>query len=106
MKNHKNFVCRLPQGMFTAALAVCAVLGWWGALYPQFTLMQSTYEIVREDDAVQSGENVVESELDSSELYWKILDADCSHIRFRSRLLKDLNALQEQRREMHESGKQ
>lgn len=95
-----------------ALLAGCAALGWWGALYPQFTLLRGTYDIVREEDelcgdeAVQPEENVIESELDSAQLYWDILEADCSRIRFRSRLFMEWDALQQQRREVHESGSQ
>lgn len=80
-------------------LAVCAAIGWWGAFYPQFTLMEGTYRIVNEGGEVESGEYMTESELDSSELYWSILDADCSRIRFKSKLLTDW-------REFHESGNQ
>lgn len=80
-------------------LAVCAAIGWWGALYPQFTLMEGTYRIVQEDEVAKSGESVIESELNSSELYWSILDADCGRIRFKSKLLTDW-------RELHESGNQ
>lgn len=80
-------------------LAICAAWGWWGALYPQFTLLDGTYRIVNEDTVADTGETVIESELDSSELYWSVLGADCSQIRFKSRLLTDW-------REFHESGNQ
>ena len=80
-------------------LAVCAALGWWGALYPQFTLVEGTYRIVREDAVENSVDSAIESEPDKSELYWSILDADCSQIRLKSRLLTDW-------REFHESGNQ
>jgi hypothetical protein len=106
MKNHKYFICRILYRTAAALLTICAALGWWGAIYPRFTLLQDTYEIVYEDDSVQCNENVVESELDSSELYWKILSSDTEHIRFRSRLFKDWNTLLEQRRGIHESGNQ
>lgn len=96
MKNSKKII--------SGILSICAVLGWWGAIYPQFTLLESTYEIVYEDEETDG--NAVESEIDSNTLYWRILDADCDQIRFRSRLLKELNALQEKRREIHESGSQ
>ncbi len=80
----------------SGCLAICAAMGWWGVLYPQFTLMEGTYEIVQE---TPEGTRETESELDSSELYWSILDADCGRIRFKSRLLTDW-------REFHESGNQ
>ncbi len=80
-------------------LAICAALGWWGALYPQFTLVEGTYQIVEEPTVADSGENRLETELDGSRLYWSILDADCSQIRFKSRLLTEWS-------EFHESGNQ
>lgn len=82
--------------IMSGCLVICAAMGWWGALYPQFTLMEGTYEIVQETEA---GDEKIDSELDSSELYWSILDADCGRIRFKSRLLTDW-------REFHESGNQ
>lgn len=78
-------------------VVLCAALGWWGALYPQFTLVEGTYRIVQEDTV--SGEDMAESELEGSRLYWSIMDADHSQIRFKSRLLTEW-------RELHESGNQ
>lgn len=94
----------------TVVLAICAVMGWWGVLYPQFTLLDSTYEIVYENETAETCESLSEAEtesgFDGSELYWKILDADCSRIRFKSRLLTEWESLQKQRRIDHESGSQ
>lgn len=91
-------------------MAICAAMGWWGALYPQFTLLESTYEIVYENDTAKVCESLAEAEaesgFDGDELYWKIMNADCSRIRFKSRLLTEWEALQEQRRGDHESGSQ
>ncbi len=92
--------------MITGALAVCAALGWWGAIYPQFTLLDSTYDIVYEEEPAQTEEGMAGAVPDSGELYWEILDADCSRIRFKSRLLTEWNALLELRRGVHESGGQ
>lgn len=80
-------------------LAVCAAIGWWGFLYPQFSLLEGTYRVVNEEPAAKSDQTVTESELDSSELYWSILDADSGRVRFKSRLLTEW-------REFHESGNQ
>ena len=91
-------------------LAICAAMGWWGVLYPQFTLLESTYEIIYENETAETyvrlSEAEAESEFGGSELYWKILDTDCSRIRFKSRLLTEWEALQKQRRVDHESGSQ
>lgn len=82
----------------SAVLTFCAVLGWWGAIYPQFTLLQGTYRIVYEEPSAAESDtepDMIESEIDSRELYWEILNADSSHIRLKSRLLTDWKALQE-----------
>lgn len=36
-------------------LTICAAIGWWGALYPQFTLTRDTCRVVtcQEDDGAQ-----------------------------------------------------
>jgi len=78
-------------------VAVCAAIGWWGALYPQFTLVEGTYRIVYEDETAMVYEDMTQPEHEGSKLYWSILDEDSSKIKFRSRLLTDW-------REFHESG--
>lgn len=83
----------------SALIACCAAFGWWGALYPQFTLVEGTYRIVQEENAATEEQKEAGSKLKDSELYWSILDADCSQIRIRSRLLTEWS-------EFHESGNQ
>lgn len=114
----KNQIQKLIiKNIVPALLAGCAALGWWGALYPQFTLLRGTYEIVCEEDeqcgeedgqcvheAVEPEEHASVSEPEGAQLYWDILEADCSRIRFKSRLFMEWNALHQQRREVHESG--
>lgn len=80
-------------------MAVCAAIGWWGALYPQFTLVEGTYRIVNEDETAIVCEDITQSELNGSRLYWSLLNEDSSNIKFKSRLLTDW-------REFHESGNQ
>lgn len=96
----------MKKNIISLLLSVCAAMGWWGAIYPQFTLLKGTYEIVCEEDVDgacgHDGQNI-----DANELYWQILDADCSRIRFKSRLLTNWYALQEHKGEdVHESGDQ
>ena len=75
--------------ILTVALAC---YGWWGVIYPELTMLPSTYEIVYEEteaveaETVQTGPEVVEWNSDS-QIYWKILEADPQQIRFKSRLL-------------------
>lgn len=99
----------------SVVLTLCAVLGWWGVLYPEFTLLRGTYRVVYEDVFASEGQNtteldksteVEETKTDSRELYWDILGADRSHIRLKSRLLTDWNALQGAEEWKHESANQ
>ena len=104
-------------------MTLCALWGWWGMLYPEFTLTQDTYRVVyEEDDARQSmaaesasarsttmesgttadGEAVDEqadaeiAEESPRELYWRLLQAPKGQIRFRSKLLMQLQKWMEQ----------
>ena len=44
-------------------LTCCAVFGWWGALYPEFTLLTGTYEVVYEEaDQKESGKETGQKE--------------------------------------------
>lgn len=68
-----------------AVLSICAAIGWWGFLYPELTMTPDTYEIVWEEDAEQRDSD--------EEIYRRILEADESQIRYKSRLLEQLEAL-------------
>ncbi|MBR1853907.1 MAG: hypothetical protein IJ794_12330 [Lachnospiraceae bacterium] len=79
----------------------CAVLGWWGALYPRFTLLDGTYEIIYEGD---NSDMSKPAEEDKDMLYWQILGADRSQIRVKSRIWEEWKALKKAGRESYESG--
>lgn len=68
-------------------MIICAALGWWGAIYPQFTMVKGTYGIIGEESLAGS-EN-------GGDIYWEIMDADRSHIRVKSRLLIELRSLRD-----------
>lgn len=85
-------------------ITLCAAYGWWGVLYPEFTMTPDTYRVVYEDSSVQENGEVVEYKFDDS-IYETILKSDCSRIRFRSRLLVNLTALKEQESDIHDAGK-
>lgn len=80
---------RLLQGLRVMAIAL-ACYGWWGVIYPELTMLPSTYEIVYDEpgtaETVQKSPEVVEWNSDS-QIYWKILETDPEQIRFKSRLL-------------------
>lgn len=87
----KSIWQRLLQGVRVLTVAL-ACYGWWGVIYPELTMLPSTYEIVydeqetAETDTVQTSREVVEWNSDS-QIYWKILETDPEQIRFKSRLL-------------------
>lgn len=66
---------------------MCAALGWWGLLFPGLTLTPDTVSAV---SAEENGE-----ELTPERLYLELLGAEHGSIRFRSRLLTELNAFWE-----------
>ena len=39
----RGFLCRLVQGWKVAVVAL-ACYGWWGVIYPELTMLPSTYE--------------------------------------------------------------
>ncbi|MCM1056838.1 MAG: hypothetical protein NC517_04445 [Firmicutes bacterium] len=74
--------------------AMCAALGWWGLFYPGLTLTPDTVSIICEDE--NGGESIsADPESFDAGLYLELLGTDRSSIRFRSRLLTELNALWE-----------
>lgn len=74
--------------------AMCAALGWWGLLYPELTLTPETVRIVTEDASGQEISLDRSKGLDDS-FYLELLEADFGSIRFRSRILTELNAFWE-----------
>lgn len=74
--------------------AFCAALGWWGLLYPELTLTPDTVRIICESEDGSETLSDREWELTDS-LYLELLGAERTSIRFRSRLLTELNALWE-----------
>lgn len=73
---------------------ICAAFAWWGMLYPELTLTPDTYVILDEDGAVHRERNVVEWDFDN-EFYRELLEADSDKIRFKSKLLTQIDALAE-----------
>ena len=76
---------RLKNGIRILA-ATCAALGWWGLLFPGLTLTPDTVRVVCEEE----GKGAF-----PEHLYLELLETDRDNIRFRSRLLTELNAFWE-----------
>lgn len=83
----QNKISAPIKKVLQAALTMCAVLGWWGVLYPELTLTPDTYRVFYGDGTVQMPEEVVEWDFDS-DIYLEILNAEPEQIRFRSKLLQ------------------
>ena len=70
----KKILHRLVQGVRILTVAL-ACYGWWGVIYPELTMLPSTYEIVYEEteateaETVQTGPEVVEWNSDSGGCY-------------------------------------
>lgn len=71
---------------------ICAAFGWWGLLYPELTMTPDTYVVVCEDGTVQKEQNMIEWDFDD-DIYWTLLSEDSSRIRFKSKLLTQVDAL-------------
>lgn len=93
-------------------LGICAALGWWGALFPEFTLSPDTCRVIRceplagtereltleeleqlEETGVAEMEDVDWKTVDYNTLYRDILSADPDRIVYKSRLWEELHRL-------------
>lgn len=91
---------KMREYVLRTALYSCAVLGWWGLLYPQLSVTPDTVAVIREDisgEAETGGtikiekidEKLTEWDFDS-DIYWEILQADPKQIHLKSGILKAL----------------
>ncbi|MDR0963146.1 MAG: hypothetical protein LBM60_00835 [Clostridium sp.] len=74
------------------SLCLCALYGWWGVVYPQYSMTPDTYRIVSEDGTVQEDDDLLEWRF-SDDVYQKALEANPDQVRFKSKiwmLFKDL----------------
>jgi len=77
--------------VFRMVCTLCVALGWWGMLYPDFTMTPDTYQVVWEE-TVQQEASMLEWD-DQEEIYDLILKADSGQIRFKSRFLSRIEAI-------------
>ena len=75
---------------FRIIVSMCAMLGWWGLLYPELTLTPDTVKVSMEDEEGNLCELPDVWDFDSS-LYTDLLNAGRSKITFRSRLLTNFS---------------
>jgi hypothetical protein len=64
---------------------ICAALGWWGMIYPDFALTADNCHVVDEN-----GETVTVEKTTGTELYRNVLQADREHVVFKSRAVEAL----------------
>lgn len=62
---------------------MAAAVIWWGALYPELTLISDTYEIVGEEQYLQAEDDI----------HRILLETDKNKIRYRSWLLMQLEEI-------------
>jgi hypothetical protein len=62
---------------------ICAALGWWGLIYPDFTLTADSCRVVDEN-----GEAVTDDKSTGAELYRAVLQADREHVVLKSRAVE------------------
>lgn len=84
---------RKRRAGFQIIISICAMLGWWGFLYPELVLTPETVSVREEKDGSLSAPSE-DWELDGS-LYLDLLNAGRDRITFRSRLLTNLNSFWE-----------
>ena len=98
MKKRMEIICKKigitgqKLARFRMVCTLCAALGWWGLLYPDFTMTPDTYQVVWEEEIEQQETSVVECD-SREEIYELVLNADSGQIRFKSRLLAKLEAI-------------
>ena len=73
---------------------ICAVLGWWGLLYPQLALTPDTVAVIPAAEDGIPEEQSLTWDFDGS-LYLDLLNAGPDKITFRFKIFKDLNSLLE-----------
>ena len=73
---------------------ICAVLGWWGLLYPQLALTPDTVTVIPSSEDGNFEEQSLKWDFDGS-LYLDLLNAGPDKITFRLKILTDLSSLLE-----------
>mgnify|MGYP003305602781 CR=1 FL=1 len=71
-------------------MTICAALGWWGLLYPEFVFTPETVLVYEENTKGQLIQKNPKY-FDSRELYHELLHADREDITFRSKIWEDLS---------------
>lgn len=80
------------------AMSVSAAICWWGILYPELTMTSDTYAVVSEHGTVQEAEDMIEWN-SREDIYQTLLETDGSRIRFRSKLLMQIESWMKQAKE-------
>ena len=75
---------------FQIIISMCAMLGWWGFLYPELVLTPDTLDIKTVDENGNLSDLPDDWDLDGS-LYLDLVHAGQDKITFRSKLLANLN---------------
>lgn len=74
-------------------LGICAAIGWWGVLYPEFTLVEDTYRIVVYDESTDELRIVEPDAYQGDSVYYEMLEAAPEQIVYKSKLLEEARRL-------------
>lgn len=66
-------------------ISVCLAVGWWDFWYPELADAAGVYNVVYEESAIQTPEEMIEYGLDEY-TYYDLMKTDRDDIRFRFRL--------------------
>ena len=66
-------------------ISICLAIGWWDFWYPELTEAAGVYEVVYEESAIQTSEEMIKYELDEY-TYYDWMKMDCKDVRIRFRL--------------------
>lgn len=65
-------------------ISICLAIGWWDFWYPELTEAAGVYEVVYEESAIQTPEEMVEYGFDEK-TYYEWMKTERKNIRFRFR---------------------
>ena len=66
-------------------VSICLAIGWGDFWYPELTEAAGVYEVVYEESAIQTSEEMIKYELDEY-TYYDWMKMDCKDVRIRFRL--------------------
>ena len=81
--------------IYISQLAILSVLsaGWWGMLYPEFSLSEDTFSVALEQkktEKTSDSKDMFAEKMSGSEAFWALLEAKPDEIKIKSKFLDDV----------------